>query len=110
MKKLLIFLAFILLLFASAQAKTLDQKKDELKKIYEDGGISKSEYEAIKQKFSSKEKKELDEKKIKKPFSLRNKTSQKKLEKKLKIKIINKKKGRKRRNYTRKNWWVRWNC
>ena len=45
MKKLLIFLAFMILLNVSAQAKTLDQKKDELKKIYEAGGISKIEYE-----------------------------------------------------------------
>ena len=91
MKKILIFLAFTVLLSVSAQAKTLDEKKDELKKIYESGGISKSEYEAIKQKFSSKEKKELDKKKIKKTFSIRNKNSQKKLEKKLQVKLINKK-------------------
>ena len=84
-------MAFTVLLSVSAQTKTLDQKKDELKKIYEAGGISKSEYEAIKKKFSSKEKKELDKKKIKKTFSIRNKNSQKKLEKKLQVKLINKK-------------------
>ena len=92
MNKLLILLAFALLLSTNTHAETLDQKKDELKKIYEAGGISKSEYEAIKQKFSSKEKEELDKKKIKKPFSLKNKTSQNNLAKKLNLKIINKKK------------------
>ena len=36
----------LLLLFNTyVQAKSLDQKKDELKKIYEAGGISKIEYE-----------------------------------------------------------------
>ena len=33
-----------LLISLSAVAKTIDQKKEELKKIYEAGGISKIEY------------------------------------------------------------------
>ena len=52
MNKLLILLAFALLLSTNTHAESLDQKKDEIKKIYEAGGISKSEYEAINQKLS----------------------------------------------------------
>ena len=35
----------VILIFSTVQAKTIDQKKEELKKIYEAGGISKVEYE-----------------------------------------------------------------
>ena len=49
MKKLLLLIALIALLSTNTQAKTLDQKKDELKKIYEAGGISKVEYEKAKE-------------------------------------------------------------
>ena len=44
MKRLLFPLFFLLLISFSSSAKTIDQKKDELKKIYEAGGISKIEY------------------------------------------------------------------
>jgi len=45
MKKFIFFLIFSLLISFSSIAKTIDQKKEELKKIYEAGGISKVEYE-----------------------------------------------------------------
>ena len=53
MKKLLLLMALISLLSANTQAKTLDQKKEELKKIYEAGGISKFEYESRKRSYFS---------------------------------------------------------
>ena len=63
MKKLLFPLFFLLLISFSSSAKTIDQKKDELKKIYEAGGISKIEYKkGVEFLEKSKEK----EKKIKK--------------------------------------------
>ena len=81
MKKLLIFLAFIVLLSVNTQAKTLDQKKDELKKIYEDGGISKVEYEKAKE-FLAKSKEETKENKQKQSFNLKKKSNSKKKDKK----------------------------
>ena len=80
MKKLLIFLAFAVLLSVSAQAKTLDQKKDELKKIYEAGGISKIEYEKAKE-FLTKSKEETKTKKQKQSLSLSKKKSNSKKKK-----------------------------
>ena len=74
MKKLLIFLAFTVLMSVSAQAKTLDEKKDELKKIYEAGGISKVEYEKAKE-FLAKSKEETKTKKQKQSLSLSKKKS-----------------------------------
>jgi hypothetical protein len=44
MKLVSVILACLLLSIVIAQAKSLDQKKTELKKIYESGGISKFEY------------------------------------------------------------------
>ena len=44
MKKIIFSFIFSFLISLSAVAKTIDQKKDELKKIYEAGGISKIEY------------------------------------------------------------------
>ena len=44
MIKFLFPLFFLLLISFSSSAKTINQKKDELKKIYEAGGISKIEY------------------------------------------------------------------
>ena len=45
MKKFIFFLILSLLISSNSIAKTIDQKKEELKKIYEAGGISKVEYE-----------------------------------------------------------------
>lgn len=45
MIKYIIYTLFVLFITSSVFAKTLDQKKNELKKVYEEGGISKIEYE-----------------------------------------------------------------
>ena len=45
MKKVIIYLTLSYLISFGAVAKTIEQKKEELKKIYEAGGISKVEYE-----------------------------------------------------------------
>ena len=45
MIKYIIYTLFVLFITSSVFAKTLDQKKNELKKVYEAGGISKIEYE-----------------------------------------------------------------
>ncbi len=85
MKKLLFPLFFLLLISFSSSAKTIDQKKDELKKIYEAGGISKIEYKkGVEFLEKSKEK----EKKIKKKsLSLVKKKKKNKLKKKDKEEI-----------------------
>ena len=77
MKKLLIFLAFTVLMTVSAQAKTLDEKKDELKKIYEAGGISKTEYNKS-QEFLKNLEEKTKEKKSKQTFDLSKKNKSKK--------------------------------
>ncbi len=53
-------------------AKTLDQKKEDLKKIYKAGGISKVEYEKGKEFLENLENKD-KKKKRKQEFSLGNK-------------------------------------
>ena len=45
MIKYIIYTLFVLFITSSVFAKTLDQKKNDLKKVYEEGGISKIEYE-----------------------------------------------------------------
>ena len=45
MDKIFFTLIFTFLISFGVVAKTIDQKKEELKKIYEAGGISKVEYE-----------------------------------------------------------------
>ena len=45
MKKFIFSIILSLLISFSALAKTIEQKKDELQKIYEAGGISKIEHE-----------------------------------------------------------------
>ena len=67
-------MTFTVLMTVSAQAKTLDEKKDELKKIYEAGGISKVEYEKAKE-FLAKSKEETKTKKQKQSLSLSKKKS-----------------------------------
>ena len=79
-------MTFTVLMTVSAQAKTLDEKKDELKKIYEAGGISKIEYEKLKKSLTSSENKVQDNKK--KSFTLRK--NKKKSNKKNKDKDKNK--------------------
>lgn len=103
MKKLISYFLISLFISSSVVAKTLEQKKDELKKIYEVGGISKVEYEKAKE-FLDNSKKNNKEKKTKQTLNLtKKKTSKKKsifkkdkkpiLEEDLaKIEIYNKKK------------------
>ena len=80
--------ACLLFTIVIAQAKSLDQKKIELKKIYEAGGISKIEYEKAKT-FLSKSKETIKEKEKKQSYTLGSKS--KKSKKKSKKKSIFKK-------------------
>ena len=74
--RFLLALIFSALITFTANAKTIDQKKEELKKIYEAGGISKVEYEkAIEFLEKDNEKVKKDKKKS---FSLKSKNSKKK--------------------------------
>ena len=80
MNKLVLKIIFIILLATNAQAKTLEQKKDEIKNIYLDGGISKVEYE---KSLEFLEKSDDQGKTIKKQsFSLKNKKQEKNIFKK----------------------------
>ena len=86
MKYLLISLILSFLITTNLFAKNLEQKKDELKKIYEAGGISKIEY---KKAVEFLEKPEEKEKKVKKNSpSLTKKKSKKKKSKKKKDKDL----------------------
>ena len=86
MKYLLISLIFSFLITNNLFAKNLEQKKDELKKIYEAGGISKIEY---KKAVEFLEKPEEKEKKVKKNSpSLTKKKSKRKKSKKKKDKDL----------------------
>ncbi len=81
MKKLTSFFLISLFISFNVAAKTLEQKKDELKKIYEAGGISKIEYEKSIEFLENPRKEK--ESSVKKKFSLKTKkTSEKKLFKK----------------------------
>ena len=64
-------MALVTLLSANTQAKTLDQKKEELKKIYEAGGISKIEYEKSIEFLENPKKEEKSN--SKKKFSIKKK-------------------------------------
>ena len=80
MRKLLSFLLISLFVCFSVSAKTLEQKKSELKKIYEAGGISKIEYKkGVEFLEKSKEK---EKKTKKKSLSLVKKKKKNKLKKK----------------------------
>ena len=73
--RFLLALIFSALICFTANAKTIDQKKEELKKIYEAGGISKVEYEkAIEFLENDNEKVKKDKKKS---FSLKSKNLKK---------------------------------
>ena len=86
MKSFFIACISIILITTNLFAKNLEQKKDELKKIYEAGGISKIEY---KKAVEFLEKPEEKEKKIKKNSpSLTKKKSKKKKSKKKKDKDL----------------------
>ena len=74
MLKFGLILTFSALITFAANAKTIDQKKEELKKIYEAGGISKLEYE---KGIESLEKPKGQNKKIKKILSLSKKKKSK---------------------------------
>ena len=74
MLKFVFCLILSVLISFSAVAKTIDQKKNELKKIYEAGGISKIEFEKANNFLDESTK---EEKKIKKSLSL-NKDKKKK--------------------------------
>ena len=78
MHKFIFCLILSFLISFGAVAKTIDQKKDELKKIYEAGGISKVEYEkSIEFLENPKEEKKSN---TKKKFSIKSKkTNDKKL-------------------------------
>ena len=69
--------ACLLFTIVIAQAKSLDQKKIELKKIYEAGGISKIEYEKAKT-FLSKSKETIKEKEKKQSYTLGSKSKKSK--------------------------------
>ena len=77
MKKLMHILLISLFVCFGAFAKTLKQKEVELKKIYEAGGISETEYNKA-QEFLENSKQKTKEKKLKKSFDLTtNKESKK---------------------------------
>ena len=69
MKRLTIFFLISFFISFSVAAKTLEQKKDELKKIYEVGGISKVEYEKA-EKFLNNSQKDNKEIKAKQSLNL----------------------------------------
>ena len=74
--KLFLILIFSAIISFSVSAKTIDQKKEELKKVYKAGGISKIEYE--KSLEFLKDSKKIKNKNKKKFFSLKNNKKNKK--------------------------------
>ena len=73
--KFFIILFFSILVSLSVNAKTIDQKKEELKKIYEAGGISKIEYEKSID-FLEKSDEKIQKNPKKKIFSIKNKKNE----------------------------------
>ena len=73
MKLTLSMLVYFLFSTAIVQAQSLDQKKTELKKIYEAGGISKIEFEKSKE-FLSKSDEIIKKKEKKQSFTLGSKS------------------------------------
>ena len=69
MKRVIFTLLIIFFVSFGALAKTLEQKKVELKKIYEAGGISKIEYDKA-QEFLKNSKEKTKEKRLKQAFNL----------------------------------------
>ena len=76
MKKIFFCLIFSLLISIGAVAKTLEQKKEEIKKIYHAGGISKIEYEKAIEFLESSDLKEKEAEK-KTLFTKKNKDKNK---------------------------------
>tara|TARA_B100001063_G_scaffold242452_1_gene271128 strand:+ start:214 stop:1080 length:867 start_codon:yes stop_codon:yes gene_type:complete len=74
MKKIILSLIFLFLISFGAGAKTLEQKKNEIKKIYQAGGITKLEYEKTIKFLENSEQKE---KKIEKKSLSINKNKKK---------------------------------
>ena len=71
MRRFFVYLILSLLISFGAVAKTIEQKKDELKKIYEAGGISKIEYEKSIEYLENPEKEKKSKSKNK--FSIKKK-------------------------------------
>ena len=76
MKKVIFPLLITFFVSFGALAKTLDQKKAEIKKIYEAGGISKIEYNKA-QEFLENSKEKTKEKKLKQAFHFSKKKNSK---------------------------------
>ena len=76
MKKVMSILLISLFICFGAWAKTVDQKKLELKKIYEAGGITKAEYKKA-QDFLENFEEKTKEKKSKQTFDLSKKKKSK---------------------------------
>ena len=77
MKKFIFSLILSLLISFSAFAKTIEQKKDELQKIYEAGGISKKEHEKALKFLEKSTEDEKKKKKKKQSFSLKKQSKEK---------------------------------
>ena len=75
MKKLIILIVIGFFVNANVLAKTLDQKKSELKKAYEAGGISKTEYKKGIEFLENSD--ENEKEKTKQSFSLKKKKKNK---------------------------------
>lgn len=82
MKKSLVLLVVTFFISTTLFAKTLDQKKDDLQKIYEAGGISKTEYKKAIKFLEDPKEDEKNKKKEKKVFSLKKKKNKTNLFKK----------------------------
>ena len=77
MKKLIFSFILSLLISFSVFAKTIEQKKEELQKIYEAGGISKIEHEKALKFLEKSTEDEKKKKKKKQSFSLKNQSKEK---------------------------------
>ena len=82
MKNFLFYFFIAFLISSNVLAKTLEQKKEELKKIYEDGGITKTEYKKAIEFLENPTKEEKKEKKVLSLKKKKNKTNSLKKDKK----------------------------
>ena len=100
--KFFIVLITSILISLSVSAESIDQKKEELKKVYESGGITKTEYKKAMEFLENPAK---EEKKEIKAFSLKkkkNKTNIFKKDKKYEENLKKRKKEKTKRNKTYK--------